>query len=68
MYLPVQSQPVQRSIVGGPSASQSGMPGGEWPGVEPSGLFDWVKKFVGNPTVQTIAKTAAPYLGAALGI
>jgi hypothetical protein len=68
MYLPMQSIPVQRSIVGGPSASQSHLPGGEWPGVEPSGIWDWVKKVVSNPTVRSVASTAIPYLGAALGI
>ena len=59
MYLPVQSEPVQRSIVGYPSSSQSHLPGGEWPGIEPSGWTDWIKKVVTNPTVQDMAMTAA---------
>jgi len=49
MYLPMQREPVQRSIVGCPPAGQSRMPGGapagaEGPGVEPSG---WLKEFGG---------------------
>jgi len=70
MYLPVQSQPVQRSIVGCPSASQCRMPGGAGPGIEPSGWTDWLEDAVStvgdvlsNPTVQDLAGKAAVALG-----
>jgi hypothetical protein len=47
MYLPMQREPVERSIVGYPPAGQSRMPGGapagaEGPGVEPSAWNDWL--------------------------
>ncbi|MGE5194231.1 MAG: hypothetical protein ACM3U2_17195 [Deltaproteobacteria bacterium] len=66
MYLPMQREPVQRSIVGCPSASQSSAPGGPSsgataPGVEPSGWFDDV--LGGIQKVGQVAGTVAPILG-----
>ncbi|MGE5194230.1 MAG: hypothetical protein ACM3U2_17190 [Deltaproteobacteria bacterium] len=68
MYLPVQCEPVPRSIVGTPSAGQSRSPGvapsqtaGE-PGIEPSGWFDDV--LGGIQKVGQVATTLGPALGA----
>jgi hypothetical protein len=67
MNLPMQREPVQRSIVGCPTAGQSLTPpspasrdGG--PGVEPSGWFDDV--LGGITKVGQVATTLAPALGA----
>ena len=71
MYLPMQREPVQRSIVGCPSAIQSRMPGAApsgtaaGPGVEPSGWFDDV--LGGIQKVTQVAGGLAPVLGS-LGI
>jgi hypothetical protein len=67
MYLPMQREPVQRSIVGCPPAGQSLTPpaqasGVAGPGVEPSGWFDDV--LGGIQKVGQVAGTLAPALGA----
>ena len=70
MYLPMQREPVQRSIVGCPPAGRSLTPPGAasgvaGPGVEPSGWFDDV--LGGIQKVGQVAGGLAPVLGS-LGI
>ena len=71
MYLPIQSEPVQRTIVGqsavlrgGTVASGHGIVPSQ-SGVEASGIFDVFNDIVRG--AGTIATTAGPLLGA-LGI
>jgi hypothetical protein len=71
MYIPMQREPIERSIVGCPSGDQrrtsgctaSGAIGGH--GVEPSGWFDDVLGVV--KTVGQVGGTVMPILGS-LGI
>lgn len=67
MYLPMQREPVQRSLVGAPAGNQSqnsatranGADAGN--GVEPSGLFDDI--LGGIQKVTQVAGGLAPVLG-----
>jgi hypothetical protein len=67
MYLPVQRQPMQRSIVGRPADDQSRNSGYAAPGVasengiQPSGWFDDI--IDGAKQVAGLAGTVAPLLG-----
>jgi hypothetical protein len=65
MYLPVQREPVERSIVGCPPGNQSRTSGnaesGAALGVEPSGWFDDV--LGGIQKVGQVAGTLGPVLG-----
>lgn len=69
MHLPMQREPVERSLVGSPSAYQGRAPGSAGNdagrGVEPSGWFDDVLGVV--KTVGQVGSTVAPILGS-LGI
>jgi hypothetical protein len=68
MYLPVQSEPVQRTIAAQPPsalAGRSGPPSG-YGGVEPSGWFDDIVSAVKG--VGQVATTVAPYAGQLAGL
>ncbi len=71
MYLPMQSEPVQRNNVGQPAASRSDRPQVRLSGidssngVDPNGIFDDIWSVAG-PALGGLAKTALPALLSAI--